>query len=658
MRLFRRSWLLVVALLCAPAVVVSSPAPADAAVVPGRIVFARSSGIWITGSSGANPVQLTNSADSSPKLSSGGTRIVFTRDNPVAATDPSETIWVMNADGTDQHEVFAPPTATDPHSPAPPTVYRDSEPSWSPDGTKIAFIREGFNTPTGILTMNADGSDPHQVFSTPQIERLGGGLAWSPDGTKIAFAFNFVLGNTHILITNMDGSGGRDLTGNPVSDFDEQTFDAQPAWSPDGTQIAFVGRLTVGGTVGLWVINADGSHPVQLTQNTDVPGDRSPSWSPDLSHIAFERDGRVWTMRADGSQQTNVTAGSSPHWEPMPRLIPGQAWIVEGNDAFPTLLQIPISLVGPAEKTVTASWATLNYTAVAPGDYTAASGTVAFAPGEITKTVSVNINGDTLNEPDELLLVSFTNPTNATIGGFLGFGFGTILDNDPVPTVVPGAASISEGNSGTTTLQIPVSLSAPSGQTVTASWTTLNNTAVAPGDYTAASGTVTFAPGEKTKTVPVTINSDALNEPDELVLVSFTNPTNARIGGYLGLGFGTILNDDPPPTIVPGAASISEGNSGTTTLQIPVSLSAPSGQTVTASWTTLNNTAVAPGDFTAASGTVTFAPGQTTQTVPVTINGDTLNEPDELLIVSLTNPTNATIGGFLGLGFGTIINDD
>ena len=256
--------------------------------------------------------------------------------------------------------------------------------------------------------------------------------------------------------------------------------------------------------------------------------------------------------------------------------------------------------MGPAEKTVTASWATLNYTAVAPGDYTAASGTVAFAPGEITKTVSVNINGDTLNEPDELLLVSFTNPTNATIGGFLGFGFGTILDNDPVPTVVPGAASISEGNSGTTTLQIPVSLSAPSGQTVTASWTTLNNTAVAPGDYTAASGTVTFAPGEKTKTVPVTINSDALNEPDELVLVSFTNPTNARIGGFLGLGFGTILNDDPPPTIVPGAASISEGNSGTTTLQIPVSLSAPSGQTVTASWTTLNNTAVAPGDFTAA----------------------------------------------------------
>ena len=235
--------------------------------------------------------------------------------------------------------------------------------------------------------MNADGSDPHQVFSTPQIQRLGGGLAWSPDGTQIASAFNFVIGNTHILIMNVDGSGGRDLTGNPVSDFDEQTFDVQPAWSPDGTQIAFVGNPEFGGTVGLWAINADGSHPVQLTQNVGVPGDGSPSWSPDGSHIAFTRNGRIWTMRADGSQPTNVTAGSSPHWEPMPRLTPGQSSIVEGNNEFPTRLQIPISLVGPAEKTVTASWTTLNNTVVAPGDYTAASGTVTFAPGEITKTV-------------------------------------------------------------------------------------------------------------------------------------------------------------------------------------------------------------------------------------------------------------------------------
>jgi hypothetical protein len=224
--------------------------------------------------------------------------------------------------------------------------------------------------------------------------------------------------------------------------------------------------------------------------------------------------------------------------------------------------------------------------------------------------------------------------------------------------ILPGAASVLEGNTGTRVLQIPVSLSAPSGQIVTASWMTLDRTAVAPGDYVAASGPVIFAPGQTTTSVSVTVSSDTIDEADELLLVSFTKPTNATIGGFFGLGFGTIIDDDPPPAIAPGQASILEGNSGTKTLQIPVSLSAPSGQTVTASWTTLDYSAIAPADYQAASGTVIFQPGQTTQTVSVNINGDTLREPDEFLVVSFTNPVNATLSGFLGLGFGTIINDD
>src|SRR5439155_1607992 len=167
-----------------------------------------------------------------------------------------------------------------------------------------------------------------------------------------------------------------------------------------------------------------------------------------------------------------------------------------------------------------------------------------------------------------------------------------IPDDDQPPSIVPGQASIVEGNTGTELLQIPVSLSAPSGQTVTASWKTLNDTAVAPGDFTAASGTVTFAPGQTTKTVAVTIQGDTLDEQNERLLVSFTNPVNATIGGFYGLGFGTIINDDPPPKTVPGQASITQGNNGTKLPQVPHSLSAPSAHTVTASWNTLNATAV------------------------------------------------------------------
>jgi hypothetical protein len=112
------------------------------------------------------------------------------------------------------------------------------------------------------------------------------------------------------------------------------------------------------------------------------------------------------------------------------------------------------------------------------------------------------------------------------------------------PTITPGEASVVEGNRGTTTIRIPVALSAPSARTVTASWTTRNDRAVAPSDYVAASGTVTFAPGETKQVVSITVNGDTLEEPDERFLVSFTHATNARLGGYLGLGFATILNDD------------------------------------------------------------------------------------------------------------------
>ena len=173
---------------------------------------------------------------------------------------------------------------------------------------------------------------------------------------------------------------------------------------------------------------------------------------------------------------------------------------------------------------------------------------------------------------------------------------------------------------------------------------------------------MTFQPGQTSKTVPIAIKGDATDEPEEQVWVSWHSPTNAVIGGLYGVGYGTIWDDDAPPTIVPGVATVIEGDAGTTQLQIPASLSAVSGKTVTAEWTTVPGSGVsyasAPADYTPASGTVTFAPGQLTKTVAVTVRGDTLVEPNEWVIVPFRNPTNAVMGGFWGLGFGTIANDD
>jgi hypothetical protein len=157
------------------------------------------------------------------------------------------------------------------------------------------------------------------------------------------------------------------------------------------------------------------------------------------------------------------------------------------------------------------------------------------------------------------------------------------------------------------------------------------------------------------------VNGDVLVEPDEWVTVSFKNPTNAKMGGFYGLGFGIITNDDHAK-VVPGSASVVEGDSGTAALLLPVTLSNPSTQTITVDWST--GPAGSPpradpaSDFTAASGTVTFAPGETAKSVSISVNGDVLVEPDEWITVSFKNPTNATMGGFYGLGFGIITNDD
>jgi hypothetical protein len=110
--------------------------------------------------------------------------------------------------------------------------------------------------------------------------------------------------------------------------------------------------------------------------------------------------------------------------------------------------------------------------------------------------------------------------------------------------------------------------------------------------------------------------------------------------------------------------TVLEGDVGTHVMAVPVTLSGPSARTVTVAWTTVYRSewgepGALPGvDYEVAGGQVTFAPGETEQTVPVTVVGDGVDEIDELLVVSFHHPTNALMGGFWGLGFGGITDDD
>jgi len=226
----------------------------------------------------------------------------------------------------------------------------------------------------------------------------------------------------------------------------------------------------------------------------------------------------------------------------------------------------------------------------------------------------------------------------------------------PPPTLSINDVSVTEGTGGTTTATFTVTLSSASGQTVTVQYATADGTATAPGDYTAGSGTLTFAPGVTTQTLAVPIVTDAAIEPNETFTVALSNPTNATIAD--GSGTGTIVDDDTPvlPALSINDVSVTEGTGGTTTATFTVTLSSASSQTVTVSYATADGTATAPGDYAAASGTLTFAPGVTTQTIGVSIVTDAIAEQSETFSVLLSNPANATIAD--GAGVGTVADDD
>src|SRR2546426_318453 len=178
-----------------------------------------------------------------------------------------------------------------------------------------------------------------------------------------------------------------------------------------------------------------------------------------------------------------------------------------------------------------------------------------------------------------------------------------------------------------------------SSQTITVHYATADNSAtVADADYVPASGTVTFAPGSTNQTVTVLVNGDTKFEPTESFFVNLDTPVNATIADSQGVG--TIVNDDTQPTIAINDVSHNEGNSGTTSYDFTVSLSNPSSATITVHYATADNTAtVADADYVPASGTVTFAPGTTSQTVTVLVNGDNKSEPDDIFFFNDTATT-------------------
>lgn len=259
------------------------------------------------------------------------------------------------------------------------------------------------------------------------------------------------------------------------------------------------------------------------------------------------------------------------------------------------------------------------------------------------------------------------NPNSGDTGGILTDDWNSVHQNK-ISALQPVQFSFGSGGA-TTTATFTVSLSSASSQPVTVRYATANGTALAGSDYTAASGTVTFAAGETSRTISVPVVRDLVAEATETFTMRLSDPTGATLARTAATA--TILDDDsgtpppppppppppsPPPTLSINSATVTEGDSGSKAMTFTVTLSAASTSTVTVAYSTANNTALAGSDYTAATGTLSFAPGQTSRTFTVPILGDTTPEATETFRVLLGNAVGATIA--TGTGTGSILDND
>lgn len=304
---------------------------------------------------------------------------------------------------------------------------------------------------------------------------------------------------------------------------------------------------------------------------------------------------------------------------------------------------------------VTIQYRTLDGTANG-SDYTATTGTVSFAAGESSKTITVPVSGDVLDEDDETFSLELYDPVNVELANTSATC--TILDNDASPTVSIRGASVRETDSGTVPMSFVISLSTVSGRPVTVLFSTGETTpvgAIAGVDYESISGKlVTFAPGETTQTVEVTVPCDRAYEGNRAFLGLLTDPVGATLN--VASATGTITENDPQPTLSIADLSFTEGTGENPKAIFSVTLNGSAGRPVTVDYATTGGTATSGIDFLEATGQLTFAGGETTKTIEVEIVADNLAEPTETFTVKLSQPQVARLSRATATA--SILNDD
>ena len=344
--------------------------------------------------------------------------------------------------------------------------------------------------------------------------------------------------------------------------------------------------------------------------------------------------------------------------EPDPALSFANSNVAVGENAGPATVTVELDRAGTA--TITVDFATsdlgiISTHATAGDDYTATSGTLTFTSGQTSKTITVPILNDTDYEQTERFRVTLSNAAGATLPATPSANI-SITDDETVPRASMEDVTVDEGM-GTMTLTLQLSHPSQADITYVVNSSNVQGTATKGDDYddfllgVGGTAKITVPGGELSQTFDITIIDDGVNESDETIDIAWQKSLNDEVTPTIVNFLGTITdNDTPLPELSFPSSTVSVDEEDGPAV-VTVNLDPASTGTVTVDYTTRDSTAgLAKGgeDYTATSGTLTFAPGETSKTITIEILGDDIYEGLERFVIELSSPSGATLPQYPG----------
>ncbi|GCE14439.1 beta strand repeat-containing protein [Tengunoibacter tsumagoiensis] len=360
-----------------------------------------------------------------------------------------------------------------------------------------------------------------------------------------------------------------------------------------------------------------------------------------------------WSLNSDdGSGVKTVTfnaKGVAAVANPiLPTLYIGDVTVAQPT-ANTVIANLPVTLTAPSTSPITVNYTTKDGSAtVANGDYTAASGSLTFNPGDTSKTIPITVHAHTSRSGLIDFSVTLSSPKNAILGDNTAKVW-LVQRQGPYSVYIADAAVDVSGGKATETIPVTLSSAPASGETVSVVVASADGTAKAGTDYTAVQPTtLTFNSGETTKNLSVPVNK--VGSGNKTFVMNLTTPSsNAQIGDAQAMV--TIINGGAPPlpAVYISDLSLVLSSTGTSTANFTLTLSTASSLPVTVGYATHDGSAtVSGGYYNQASGSVTFNPGEMSKTVPVTVNGSSIHGTGTYFYLNLHGITNAVLGDNAG----------